>query len=245
MKRVLSWLLLPLYFFLTIITLCTWDVLLKILRPLCPAIHKPFLDFGVFLLLFHLRVLGTKFFVRFEQDLPTDRPLVIVSNHQSVFDIPLLMWHLHRNSPVFVAKRELAKWVPSVSYTLRTNGSVLIDRSDPAQALPAVRSLGQFIESRKIAACIFPEGTRARDGKLKKFKPSGVMALVESAPSALVVPVAISGSWQLVRHRLLPIPWGVTVYLDVGAPIKPSDYSGPELVTAVEDMIRRTIASHS
>lgn len=245
MKNILAWLLVPIYFLLTLLTLCSWDIILKILRPLHSAVHKRVLDTGIHLLLIHLRVLGTRIHVEFERPVPLHRPLIVISNHQSVFDIPLLMWYLRDYHPVFVAKKELGKWIPSVSCTLRTNGSVLIDRKDAAQAIPAIRELGAQIERRQIAACIFPEGTRARDGNMKKFKTSGVMALLENAPSALVVPVAISGSWRLVQHSLLPIPVGTRVYVDVLAPIEPASVQPAELNSNVEKLIRAKLAARS
>ena len=244
-KKLLAWLLMPIYIVLTMTTLCVWDVLLKILFPIHRGIHKLVLDTGVHLLLIHLRVLGTRIHVTFAAQLPVERPLVVISNHQSVFDIPLLMWYLHQHSPVFVAKRELGKWIPSVSCTLRGNGSVLIDRKDPAQAIPAIRALGADIQNRKIAACIFPEGTRARDGKMKKFKPSGLAVLLESAPDALIVPVVISGSWKLFQHSLMPIPLGTDIFFDVLAPIEKHNTPPSELISRVESQIRAGVAARS
>ncbi|MBN8549496.1 MAG: 1-acyl-sn-glycerol-3-phosphate acyltransferase [Deltaproteobacteria bacterium] len=245
MKKLLAWVTLLPFLVLTILTLCIWDVLLKVLFPLHRGIHKAVLDTGIHLLLIHLRVVGTRISVEFKHPLPVDRPLIVVSNHQSVYDIPLLMWYLRQHSPVFVAKRELGKWIPSVSCTLRSNGSVLIDRKDPAQAIPAIRLMGAEIARRKIAACIFPEGTRAREGNIKKFKASGVAALLESAPGALIVPAAISGSWRLFAHSLLPIPFGTRVYLDVLDPIEPGNIPAAELISTVETKIRASVAARS
>lgn len=238
MRSALAWVLLPLYFGLTLLTLCSWDIILKCLWPLNRRVHKMVLDLGIHLLLIHLRVVGTSISVRHHGELPTDRPLIVISNHQSVFDIPLLMWYLRRHHPVFVAKQELGKWVPSVSHTLRNNGSVLINRKDAGQAIPAIRKLGALIEERAFAACIFPEGTRARDGVLKKFRPSGVANLLEHAPSALLVPVAISGSWKLVRHNFLPVPFGVHVTMDVLPPIDRENASPQALCERAEALIR-------
>jgi 1-acyl-sn-glycerol-3-phosphate acyltransferase len=245
MSRILAWALLPLYLFLEIATLCIWDVLLKILRPIHAGLHKFVLDTGVHLLLIHLRVLGTRITVTFETPLPTQTTLIVISNHQSVFDIPLLMWYLRRTSPIFVAKKELEKWIPSVSCTLRTNGSVLIDRADAAQAVTEIRRLGDFINEKKIAACIFPEGTRSRDGVVKRFKSAGVRALLEQCPEATVVPVAISGAWQLVQHKFFPVPVGVRVYLDVLSPLARTGKSAEDLLTIAEKQISARVSAHS
>lgn len=245
MKKTLAWLLFPLYFGLTLLTLCVWDVILKILVHFHAGIHKWVLDQGIHLLLIHLRILGTRIRLTVEEPLPVGRPVVVVSNHQSVFDIPLLMWYLRPLWPVFVAKKELGKWIPSVSCTLRSNGSILIDRKDATQAIPAIRALGEQIERRKIAACIFPEGTRARDGEVRKFKPSGLLSLLASAPNALVLPVAIDGSWRLVKYGLLPVPVGLTINLRVLKALQPPQSPDAEFVTNIETLLRAHVSRGS
>ena len=69
------------------------------------------------------------------QNLPKNVPLIVVSNHQNVNDIPPIFWFLRKHHPKFVSKIELGKGIPSVSYNLRKGGSVLIDRKDPRQSL--------------------------------------------------------------------------------------------------------------
>ena len=96
---------------------------------------------------------------------------------------------------------------------------MLIDRADGAAAVAAIRELGTRVGAGRASAVIFPEGTRAREGDLGRFRPAGTLALLEAAPEAPVVPVAIDGSWRLLRHNLLPVPWGVRVRIHLGAPI--------------------------
>jgi 1-acyl-sn-glycerol-3-phosphate acyltransferase len=52
-----------------------------------------------------------------------------------------------------------------------------------------------------------------------KFRPRGTLALLDAAPETAVVPVAIDGSWHLLRHNLLPVPFGVAVHVWIGDPI--------------------------
>ena len=75
-------------------------------------------------------VLGTRYRFSNLHHIPTDRPLIIVTNHQSMYDIPPIIWYMRKHHPKFVSKKELGKGIPSVSYNLRHGGSVLIDRKD-------------------------------------------------------------------------------------------------------------------
>jgi 1-acyl-sn-glycerol-3-phosphate acyltransferase len=70
-----------------------------------------------------------------------------------------------------------------------------------------------------VSVSIFPEGTRARKGDLAPFKSAGSIALLDAAPALAVVPVAIDGSWRLLSHKLLPVPFGVRIRVHIGAPV--------------------------
>ena len=106
-----------------------------------------------------------------------------------------------------------------MSYNLRRGGHVLIERSDAPAALAAIRELGGRVRRGEASAVIFPEGTRARHGTLGTFKRAGMLALLDEAPDAPVLPVVIDESWRLFRHNCLPVPWGVRVYVRLGPPI--------------------------
>jgi 1-acyl-sn-glycerol-3-phosphate acyltransferase len=164
-------------------------------------------------------------------------PYLVVANHQSIFDIALLL-HLFRSSfPKFVAKRELARYIPSVSFNLRHGGSCIIDRSDPEQAVAAIAELGRRVEQRSVSAIIFPEGTRSREGALQPFKPRGLLALLSSAPATPVVPVTIDASWELMQHGFWPVPYGVHVQVRIDAPIPRAP--GEDLMPLVERLQAR------
>jgi 1-acyl-sn-glycerol-3-phosphate acyltransferase len=168
---------------------------------------------------------------------------IVVSNHQSMFDIAILGSVLFWNFPKYVSKRSLARFIPSVSYNLRRGGHVLIDRSDAPSAVAAIRELGARVAAGRASAAIFPEGTRARHGELGKFRPTGTLALFEAAPQTPVVPVTIDQSWRLLRHNFFPVPWGVRVRVRVGEPIaRRPDEDGGALLARVRDEIAGTLA---
>ena len=168
---------------------------------------------------------------------------LFIANHQSMFDIPILSSLLFSNFPKYVSKRELARWIPSISYNLRRGGHALIDRGDRTQATRAIRELGARIHERGVSAVIYPEGTRARRGELGEFKPRGALALLEAAPHVAVVPVAIGGSWRLLRFNLLPVPFGTRIHVRIGDPMaRRADEDPPAMLREVREQIEKTLA---
>lgn len=189
------------------------------------------------------RVAGTRVHVERDPAVRAWTPYIIVSNHQSMFDIPILGSAFFSNFPKYVSKRSLGRWIPSVSYNLRRGGHVLIDRGDAPSAVAAIRELGVRVRRGIASAMIFPEGTRARHGHLARFRPAGLLALLETAPDTAVVPVAIDESWRLLRHNFLPVPWGVRVRVRIGAPIARAAHDDPaDLVERVREEIDATLA---
>jgi len=187
-------------------------------------------------------ICGTRLTVERAPEIEPWTSYIIVSNHQSMFDIVILGSLFFSNFPKYISKRELGRWIPTVSYNLRVGGHVLIDRGDSAQALVGIRDLGLRVREGRCSAMIFPEGTRARAGELGRFKPAGTLALLEEAPDTPVVPVAIDESWRLLRYNYLPIPFGTRVRVRLGAPIsrRPDEDAG-QLLARVHDEIAVTL----
>lgn len=186
-------------------------------------------------------IIGTTYKFRKEEELPTDRPIIFVSNHQSMFDIPMIIWFFRKNHPKFVSKKELGKGFPSVSYNLNHGGSVLIDRKDAKQALTAIKGLGQYITKHNRSAVIFPEGTRSRDGQPKRFSENGVKMLCKFAPDALIVPLTINNSWKLFRFGKFPFGLGARVSLYAHKSFAVKDHSFEEIMQMCEEQIKSRI----
>lgn len=182
-------------------------------------------------------VLGTTFAVQGLEKLPVNKPIIYVSNHQSMFDIVSMIWFLRKTHPKFVSKKELGKGIPSVSYNLKHGGSVLIDRNDPKQALPAIKGLGEYIQKNNRSAVIFPEGTRSKNGAPKRFSENGVKMLCKFAPDAYLVPLTINNSWKLFRFGMFPMGLRSKVQLQVHDAMKVSDFDFQELFKLTEEKI--------
>lgn len=189
-----------------------------------------------------LNVLGTRISFYNPYTISTDRPLIIVANHQSMYDISPIMWYMRKHHVKFVSKKELGKGIPSISYNLQHGGSVLIDRKDPRQALPAMLKFGEYIENTKRAAVIFPEGTRSKDGTPKPFKTKGLEMLIKKVPSALIVPITVNNSWKMLRYGNFPMGIGNHIKFTVHKPLEIINFTDKtELIQQVEKTIVEAI----
>ena len=203
--------------------------------------HKKSVDMLNFFLVKSLLILGVR--IRFKNDysIPENTPIIFVSNHQSLNDIPPLIWYLRKFHPKFVSKKELGSGIPSISFNLKHGGSVLIDRKDGSSALKAILKFGAFIEKNKYSAVIFPEGTRSKDGKPKRFSENGLKMLVKTAPSAYVVPITINNSWKLQQYGKFPSGIGFQLTFDVHEPIKADSMEFVNLFEKVENTIKNSV----
>lgn len=199
--------------------------------------HKKTVDYLNFYLLRVANVIGTTFKFENRADIPENTPLIVVANHQSLYDIIGIIWFLRNFHPKFVSKKELGKGIPSISYNLNHGGSVLIDRKDPKQAIPTIKKLADYIELLNRTAVIFPEGTRSKDGKPKEFAQSGLKILCKYAPSAYVVPITINGSWKLVKFGFFPLGLGNRITFTIHKPMAVKDFSFEDLMTRTEKAI--------
>lgn len=199
--------------------------------------HKKSVDYLNLSLVRCTQILGTTYKIENLEFVPKGVPVIIVANHQSMYDVPLIIWFLRRLHPKFISKKELGKGIPSVSYNLRHGGSVLIDRKDPQQALPEIKKVAEYIETHNRSVVIFPEGTRSKTGEPKKFSETGLKILCQNAPSAYILPVTINNSWKLVKFGTFPMGLGSKLILTLHQPLKVSDYSFEEILKKTEQAV--------
>ena len=203
--------------------------------------HKNSVDILNWCLVRSTHFLGTRYTFNNSHDIPKDKPIIIVSNHQSMNDIPPIIWFLRKHHVKFISKKELGKGIPSVSYNLRHGGSVLIDRKNPVQSISAIEDMATYIETHNRAVVIFPEGSRSRDGQPKPFKRRGLETLITHAPNASIVPITINNSWKLLRYGKFPYGIGTHITFDMHAPIRISEFNSAELIPKVENIIKEAI----
>jgi 1-acyl-sn-glycerol-3-phosphate acyltransferase len=119
--------------------------------------------------------------------LPTDKPVVIVANHQSLLDILQVTLLARPRVPAFVARRRYARFVPLVSACIRLLGCPIVDpKHDPTGSIDAIRRGARELPHGLL---IFPEGHRSLDGAIRRFRPAGLEAILEErrCPVYLVV----------------------------------------------------------
>lgn len=203
--------------------------------------HKKSVDYFNWTILRCLNILGTRFEMKILEKIPENVPIIIVSNHQSMWDIPPIIWFLRKLHPKFISKIELGKGIPAISYNLRHGGSILIDRKNPRQALTEMMKFAKYLVEFKRSGVIFPEGTRSRDGVPKTFHRKGLTTLFKYAPEAYVLPITVNNSWQLQRNGLFPMPVGVRLKHIVHPVFKISDFTSEELIDLIEETIKSAV----
>ena len=161
------------------------------------------------------------------------RTYVFVSNHQSIYDIPILFWSLPYQLRI-IAKESLGDF-PFLGWHLRRTGHMLVDRRHPDRA--RIFGWASRLTANGLSLIVFPEGTRSRDGRVARFKGGGfLLALQAGLP---VVPLSIVGSRHvMLKGRLATYPGSVR--LVVHDPIDTRELSGLD-PKAFGERVRRVI----
>lgn len=186
-------------------------------------------------------LVGTTYHFKGMENVPINKPLIIVANHQSLHDITSIIWFLRKVHPKFISKIELGKGIPSVSYNLRHGGSALIDRKDPKQALPAIKKVAELVNNNNYSVVIFPEGTRSKTGAPKPFAVSGLKMLYKFAPDAYFLPITINNSWKMTKFGQFPLGLGVKLDFTIHKPLKISEHKFEEILEQTEKIITEHI----
>jgi 1-acyl-sn-glycerol-3-phosphate acyltransferase len=147
-----------------------------------------------------LKSLGIPLAVVGRERLEPGQTYVVMSNHQSVFDIFALFRAFDRPFRM-VAKRALF-WIPILGWSMGMCGFIPIDRSNRESAIRSLDRAARKIRSG-VSVLVFPEGTRSLDGTLHPFKKGGFMlALKAGVP---VVPVVVLGTDAIMEKGSLRV----------------------------------------
>lgn len=148
------------------------------------------------------------------ENLLTDDPQIVVSNHQSWFDVFALAAELPLRYR-FVAKKELGE-IPIFGKAWKRCGHVAVDRGNREAAIQALDQAWKEIHEEKLTMVLFPEGTRSADGRLKNFKKGAfVLAIQGQVP---LIPVAVVGSRKVMPKGSMWVRPG-KITLKIGEPI--------------------------
>jgi 1-acyl-sn-glycerol-3-phosphate acyltransferase len=238
MKKILLYPITLLYYLAYLVVLCTihpiqW-VSFKIFGE--SGLQKSF-DYTAYFTMKCTHILGARYTFENRELIPENVPIIFAANHQSLLDTAGIIWYLKKFKVSFVTKKELGKGIPAISYNLRHNNYVLIDRSNPKQAIPKIKSLAEYIEKEKRSAVIFPEGTRSKTGEPLEFAESGLKILCKYAPSAYIVPITINNSWKVYQYGYFPLSVGHHLIFTVHKAIKVSDHPFAEIMEKTKNTI--------
>jgi len=162
------------------------------------------------------------------------KPQVFMANHQSDFDILIVLAHIPGQFR-WIVKKELFN-IPVFGAAMRNAGYIEIDRQHHERAMMSVDEAARKIKEGK-SVMSFPEGTRSRDGSIKPFKKGMFHLAIKSGVP--IVPISIVGAKDIMPKRSLHIkPGQVTLVID-----KPIDVNGyaienrHELIERVRNVI--------
>jgi 1-acyl-sn-glycerol-3-phosphate acyltransferase len=162
------------------------------------------------------------------------RSYVIMSNHQSLFDIPALMLGLGLQFRWIIKKSYV--YVPLFGWALFLARHVFIDRSNPKRSLRAMDAAARKLPEG-VSIAVFPEGTRSDDGSIRDFKSGGFLLAVRNGLP--ILPVTVNGSWRLLPDKRSMAFHPGPIQLVVGEPIETTGFDRKKL----DDLVGRTRAA--
>ena len=153
---------------------------------------------------------GVKVQISGKENIETDNSYIVVSNHQSFMDIPILDACLPLYL-TFITKKELFK-IPIFGWGLSAAGMLKIDRSDRSRSIKTLNEAEKTIFKNGLSVLAFPEGTRSKDGEIHSFKRGPfVMAINSGIP---ILPVSVKGTFDIKSKKNLTIKAGnITVII--------------------------------
>lgn len=242
MKKFLGYFLSPIAILAFLLILCIFQPIQWLSYKLGGySAHKKSVDLLNFFLTSTAYILFNNITFINKQNLPVGRSIIFVANHQSLFDIPPLIWYLRKYHAKFISKVELTKGIPSISFNLKHGGGANINRKDPRQSITELIKFGERMKKNNWSAVIFPEGTRSVDGKVKTFQSAGIATLLKKCPDALIVPIAIKNSWKMIQYGLYPMNTFTPMVWEVLEPIEPTKGTTDELVLLAENRIKEKL----
>ncbi len=174
-----------------------------------------------------------------EENIDDRNPYVIVSNHLSNADIPVisnLPWEMK-----WVAKKELFS-LPFAGWMMKMAGDISVDRSSATKRAAVFKRCRYYLD-RNVSVIFFPEGTRSRSGKLNRFAVGAFdLAIRENIP---ILPIALDGTQGCLPKNTWAFKKNVYVKMKVLAPVETENYEAgqaKELMHQVRESIAEQLS---
>lgn len=132
---------------------------------------------------------------------PAEPGTLIVMNHQSIMDIPLMVRCVKDGYPRIVTRARYQRRVPLISHMVRLYQYPVVDpTANPKEVIRAVRAMAKMAKESDVPIGLFPEGTRTQDGEIGPFKVRGLARLLQERTWTVHV-LVVDGYWQAARFR--------------------------------------------
>jgi 1-acyl-sn-glycerol-3-phosphate acyltransferase len=179
-----------------------------------------------------LRTTGVRVTTVGLERLDPTRSYVLASNHQSIYDIPIVFASVPLQLRI-VAKASLGRF-PFLGWHLQRTGHLLVDRRHPGAGI--LKKMSRLVHGAR-SLIIFPEGTRSQDGTVARFKAGSFLLAIDAGLP--VVPVSIARSrYVMLKGRLMTCPGDVT--LTIHEPISTAGVTR-EQVRALAEQVRTIV----
>ena len=181
-----------------------------------------------------LKICGVKVEVEGLENVDENEKYLVVSNHQSVFDIPVISANMPLNLRIF-AKKELSR-IPYFGQMMLLYDFTFVDRKNKRQAVKDLKRAAELM--KHYSYLVFPEGTRTKDGTVGKFK-SGAFSLAFDTGER-ILPVAIKGVDRIMKPGQLIVNPG-TVKMKI---LEPVSLNKGESRKDIADRLQRIISEN-
>ncbi len=185
-----------------------------------------------------LRLARARVHVKGLENIEPGRHYIFVSNHQSLYDIPLMMKYTPRQLRM-IYKKELL-WAPFLGVTLMIMRFISIDRGNREKAIQSLKKAAKKIHDG-INIVIYAEGTRSLDGQISPFKKGAFLLAIDA--QVPIIPVTISGTIQIMHkyRSVFDMGFRKEIFLTFDKPVPTAGLTAAqrdELKNKVETIIR-------
>jgi 1-acyl-sn-glycerol-3-phosphate acyltransferase len=132
--------------------------------------------------------------------IPTGPGILVVMNHQSLFDNPLMVQAVDGPGyPRIVTRARYSRWIPTISHMIRLYEFPVVDpKADADTIRRSLEEISEMARSSAVPLAVFPEGTRTKDGEIGRFKRGALSHILAVRPWTVYVYVT-DGFWKAAK----------------------------------------------